>query len=54
MKIVCVFLEWLDGRLDAIPDYEEGRWYRHGGWGCRLRMSRLWDKEEYWDKEETK
>jgi hypothetical protein len=28
--------------LDAIPAYEQGVWYRHGDWGCRLRISRLW------------
>jgi hypothetical protein len=42
-------LEWLDGRLDTVPSYEEGRWYRYGDWGCKLsyRFSALrwWDRE---------
>ena len=42
MKRVRMLIEWVDGRLDAIPSYEEGRWYRHGGYGCRMRLSRLW------------
>lgn len=28
--------------LDRIPAYEDGRWYRHGAWGCRLGLSKPW------------
>jgi hypothetical protein len=38
-------IERLDTLLDAIPTLEDGRWYRYGGWGCRLRLSRLWFRE---------
>lgn len=34
--------EWVCGVLDAIPAYEEGRWWRYGDWGCRMRISRIW------------
>lgn len=38
------WLAWLlDEGLDRIPTYEERRWFRHGGWGCRLRLHRFWD-----------
>lgn len=28
--------------LDKIPHYQDGRWYRYGDWGCRMRISRIW------------
>lgn len=31
----------LDELLDRIP-YWNGRPRRHGGWGCRLGLSRFW------------
>jgi hypothetical protein len=33
---------YLCAALDAIPCREDGRWYRHGQWGCRWGFSRLW------------
>ena len=36
---------WLDELLDAIPGYWDGRWHRHGQWGCTLRLSRYWARE---------
>jgi hypothetical protein len=32
----------LDVILDGIPACEDGRWYRYGEWGCRLRLHRFW------------
>lgn len=46
MKVVRTIIEWVDGVLDRIPSYEDGRWYRGGCWGCRMQMWRLWDHEE--------
>jgi hypothetical protein len=42
-------LEWIDGCLDAIPCWEHdgltGRhWFRYGGWGCRIRLGRIWTR----------
>lgn len=38
------WLAWLaDEALDRVPAYEDGTWYRHGCWGCRLGLSRWWD-----------
>jgi hypothetical protein len=40
-------LAWLaDVALDNVPCYEDGRWYRYGDWGCRLRLARLWWPDE--------
>jgi hypothetical protein len=36
--LICL----LDEALDQIPAYEDGRWFRHGQWGCQLRLSRFW------------
>ena len=33
-RAVVVGLEVVCGVLDRIPRYEQGRWYRHGCWGC--------------------
>lgn len=39
-------LEQLDTALDAIPAYEDGRWYRYGDWGCRIgNRFRQWKNE---------
>jgi hypothetical protein len=44
-RVVVRALDWIDWLLDAVPSWErplEGgrrRWYRHGGWGCRLRLA---------------
>lgn len=45
-------IEWVDGRLDDIPGWHRdhtGRpffsgweFYRHGLWGCHLRLGRVW------------
>ena len=39
---VRTLIERLDTLLDAIPIYEDGRWWRYGDWGCRLQLHRLW------------
>ena len=44
-------LLWLlDEALDRIPCREDGRWFRYGGWGCRLAyrfpVLRWWEKYE--------
>lgn len=37
------WLAWVtDTALDHLPAYEDGRWYRYGDWGCRLRLHRVW------------
>jgi hypothetical protein len=40
-----ILIERLDTLLDAVPTYEGGRWFRYGGWGCRMGLSRLWWRE---------
>ena len=39
-------IEYVDALLGAIPAYsqdsERRRFYRHGHWGCRLRLHRIW------------
>ena len=42
MKVVYSIAEWLDIALDNIPVYENGRWHRHGDWGCRLNLGKFW------------
>ena len=44
MKVLRRLVWLLDEVLDRIPAYEDGRWYRYGGWGCRLRLHRFWAK----------
>jgi hypothetical protein len=39
---LSTLIERLDTLLDAIPIYEDGRWWRYGDWGCRLQLHRLW------------
>lgn len=40
---VLRWMVWLaDEVLDRVPAYEDGRWYRHGQWGCRLGLHRFW------------
>lgn len=29
--------------LDCVPAREDGVWYRHGGWGCRMGILGKWD-----------
>ena len=38
-------LEHVDGWLDQVPSWENGRWYRRGGWGCRLNLARWWFRD---------
>jgi hypothetical protein len=49
-KAVLRALRWLawlaDEALDRVPAIEGGHWYWYGGWGCRLRMHRLWAPED--------
>lgn len=44
------FARWavwlLDESLDAVPTYENGRWWWHGQWGCRMRLARFWWRED--------
>jgi hypothetical protein len=39
-------IEYFDALLDAIPAYSQDgerlRSSRHGHWGCRLRLHRIW------------
>lgn len=30
--------------LDNIPRYEEGRWWRHGTWGCKWGLMEWADR----------
>jgi hypothetical protein len=47
VKAVVRKLFWLaDVLLDRVPDYEDGRWYWNGQWGCRLHLHRYWWPEE--------
>ena len=39
--LLVVVTERLCRILDAIPRYCEGRWYRHGDWGCQLGLAML-------------
>ena len=41
IRTLRTLIEGLDTPLDAIPTLEDGRWYRYGGWGCRLRLPRV-------------
>lgn len=45
MKLARWAVWLLDEALDSVPLYEDGRWYRYGQWGCRLRLWRFWWKE---------
>lgn len=48
-KAIVSGLEVACTALDLIPTYEDGRWYRFGGWGCRLRLAaRSFDLDEKW------
>jgi hypothetical protein len=39
------YAAWVaDEVLDRVPAREDGRWHRYGGWGCRMGLSRLWDR----------
>lgn len=41
------WLAWLaDEALDRVPAWEDGTWYWYGGWGCRMRLWKLWDEGE--------
>jgi hypothetical protein len=41
------WIMWLlDEALDRIPTYEDGHWFRKGGWGCRLGLHRWWWVDE--------
>lgn len=46
MRTVRWLAELADWLLDCVPSREDGRWYRHGNWGCRLRLHRIWDDPE--------
>lgn len=45
---------WLaDELLDRVPTYEDGRWFRRGGWGCRMRLHRWWVDKSEWETART-
>jgi len=44
VKLLYRAAERLDELLDAVPRYEDGRWFRYGDWGCQLGLGCFWSK----------
>lgn len=43
-RAIVAGLETVCGLLDAVPTWEDGRWYRYGDWGCRVGLSAWADR----------
>lgn len=47
-RLLVIALDWLCGRIDALPWYEDGRQVC-AGWGCRLGLARWsYQLDERW------
>ena len=42
-RFLVTAIEWTCDKLDKVPcwDHLDHKWYRYGGWGCRMSIGRF-------------